>query len=109
LPRGEISPVAHSGLCQHYTHNTIDDNSNNTNEHYIDKKSVHTLNPTPTLARQTISTIALKEEEEEDRQASTTSEQNACRKHDRPAHCSRIVNNEEIVAGTGEEVQMSVL
>lgn len=58
-PRRDL-PVAHTGIGHHYTqHTTIDDQRTQTNEHYIVQYPSHTLNPTPTLASQTISTIAL--------------------------------------------------
>ena len=60
LPRRDLSPVAIQAICHHYTTTTlIDDNSNTTNELYISNHFHHTLNPTPTLASQTISTIGL--------------------------------------------------
>ncbi|KUJ09914.1 uncharacterized protein LY89DRAFT_266089 [Mollisia scopiformis] len=117
-PRRDL-PVAHTGRCHHYTHHhTIDDNRTKTNEHYIVKHSSHTLNPTPTRARVGRFQPSLEGRKRRRRgrritrqasTATTTFTQNACRKHDRPAHGCSIVLHEEIVAGPGEEVQMSVL
>jgi len=53
-PRRESVPVAIQARCHHYTTTHIDDNKTKTNEHYIPAHPSHTLNPTPTLASQTI-------------------------------------------------------
>jgi hypothetical protein len=53
-PRRESVPVAIQARCHHYTTTYIDDNKTKTNEHYIPAHPSHTLNPTPTLASQTI-------------------------------------------------------